>query len=113
MNGLIARADANAAAVQAFVDSRDWIENLAMNPATRSTTSVCLRFTDERISDGAAFAKSIAKRLDAEGVAFDIGGYRDAPPGLRIWCGGTVETSDIEALMPWIGWAFEAEIAAA
>lgn len=110
---LIARSEANAAAVQAFVDSRDWIENLAENPTTRSTTSVCLKFTDNRITDGAAFAKAVAKRLDVEGVAFDIGGYRDAPPGLRIWCGGTVETSDVEALMPWIGWAFEAEIAAA
>ncbi len=110
--GLIGRATANAAAVQAFVDRHDWIENLASDPATRSTTSVCLRFTDSRISDGASFAKSVAKRLADEVVAFDIGGYRDAPPGLRIWCGGTVEASDIEALMPWIGWAFEAEIAA-
>ena len=109
---MVARADANAAAVQSFVDRHDWIENLATEPATRSTTSVCLKFTDPRISDGAAFAKAVAKRLDAEGVAFDIGGYRDAPPGLRIWCGGTVETSDIEALMPWIGWAFESENAA-
>ncbi len=112
LTGLVARADANAAAVQSFVDRHDWIENLATEPATRSTTSVCLKFTDPRISDGAAFAKAVAKRLDAEGVAFDIGGYRDAPPGLRIWCGGTVETSDIEALMPWIGWAFESENAA-
>jgi phosphoserine aminotransferase len=112
LSGLIARADANAAAVQAFVDSRDWIENLAEDPATRSTTSVCLKFTDPRILDGAAFAKAVAKRLDVEGVAFDIGAYRDAPAGLRIWCGGTVETSDVDALMPWIGWAFEAEITA-
>jgi len=109
---LIARADANASAIQAFVDARDWIENLATDPATRSNTSVCLKFTDPRILDGAAFAKAVAKRLEKEGVAFDIGAYRDAPPGLRIWCGATVETADVEALMPWIEWAFEAEIAA-
>ncbi len=112
LKGLIARADANAAAVFEFCDRRDWIANLAEDPATRSNTSVCLRFTDPRISDGAAFAKAVAKRLDAEGVAFDIGAYRDAPPGLRIWCGGTVETTDLAALMPWLDWAFETEIAA-
>jgi phosphoserine aminotransferase len=78
----------------------------------RSNTSVCLKFTDDRIADGAAFAKAVVKRLEAEGVAHDIGAYRDAPPGLRIWCGGTVETADVAALMPWIEWAFEAEIAA-
>ncbi len=110
--GLIARADANAAAIWAFCDSHDWIANLAEDPATRSNTSVCLRFTDPRIADGAAFAKAVAKRLEAENVALDIGAYRDAPPGLRIWCGGTVETSDIEALLPWIDWAYHAEIAA-
>jgi len=108
---LIARADANAAAVADFVATRDWIANLAEDPATASTTSVCLKFTDPRISDGAAFAKAVAKRLETEGVAFDIGAYRDAPPGLRIWCGSTVETSDLRALMPWIEWAFQAEIA--
>ena len=93
-------------------DSRDWIANLAVDPATASNTSVCLKFTDDRITDGAAFAKAVAKRLEAEGVALDIGAYRDAPAGLRIWCGGTVETSDIEALMPWLEYAFEAEITA-
>jgi len=112
LKGLIARADANAQAIWEFCESRDWIANLAQDPATRSNTSVCLKFTDPRITDGAAFAKAVAKRLEAEGVALDIGAYRDAPPGLRIWCGGTVETSDIEALLPWIEWAFEAEIAA-
>ncbi|MEY3004101.1 MAG: hypothetical protein RLZZ491_1277 [Pseudomonadota bacterium] len=109
---LMARADANAQVIFDFCAARDWIDNLAVNPATRSNTSVCLTFTDPRISDGAAFAKAIAKRLEAEGVAFDIGAYRDAPPGLRIWCGATVETSDIAALLPWLDWAFETEIAA-
>ncbi|MBC7131774.1 MAG: phosphoserine transaminase [Roseovarius sp.] len=110
--GLKARADANLAAVADFVAGRDWLGFLAADPAIRSNTSVCLRFTDARITDGAGFAKAVAKRLEAEGVALDIGAYRDAPPGLRIWCGGTVETADVAALMPWIEWAFEAEIAA-
>ncbi len=112
LKGLIARADANTAAITAFVAENDWIEFLAVDPATRSNTSVCLKFTDARIRDGAGFAKAVAKRLESEGVAFDIGAYRDAPPGLRIWCGATVETSDIEALLPWLNWAFEAEISA-
>ncbi len=112
LKGLIARADANAKAIWEFCESRDWIANLANNPETWSNTSVCLKFTDERISDGAAFAKAVAKRLETEGVAFDVGAYRDAPAGLRIWCGATVETSDIEALLPWLDWAFAAEIEA-
>ena len=107
------RADANAAAVSAFVETHDWIENLATDLATQSTTSVCLKFNDARITDGAGFAKAVAKRLADENVALDVGAYRDAPPGLRIWCGGTVETSDIEAMLPWLAWAFEAEIATA
>ncbi len=111
LSALMARADANAAVIAEFCASRDWIENLASDPATRSNTSVCLKFTDPRIEDGAAFAKAIAQRLDKAGAAHDIGAYRDAPPGLRIWCGGTVETADIEALMPWIDWAFHSEIA--
>lgn len=110
--GLMARANANFAALDTFVAGVDWLENLADDPAIRSNTSVCLKFTDDRITDVAAFAKAIVKRLDNEGVAYDIGAYRDAPPGLRIWTGGTVETSDIEALGPWIEWAFNAEIAA-
>ncbi|MGV6849177.1 MAG: phosphoserine transaminase [Marinibacterium sp.] len=108
--GLIARAETNAAAIADFVASRDWIDNLAVDPATRSTTSVCLKFTDDRIQDGAAFAKAVARRLADEGVALDIGGYRDAPPGLRIWCGSTVETADIKAMLPWLEWAFQSEI---
>lgn len=110
LTGLIGRADANAKAIADFVDQHDWIDHLAVVPATRSTTSVCLKFTDARIADGAAFAKAVAKRLADENVALDIGAYRDAPPGLRIWCGGTVETSDISAMLPWLAWAFEAEI---
>ncbi|WP_039018516.1 phosphoserine transaminase [Halocynthiibacter namhaensis] len=111
LKGLIARADANSSAIESFCAANPWIENLANNKATRSNTSVCLKFTDARIKDGAAFAKAVAKRLETEGVAFDIGAYRDAPAGLRIWCGATVETNDIEALLPWITYAFEAEIA--
>jgi phosphoserine aminotransferase len=110
LEGLIARADASAQAVFDFCDAKPWIANLAEDPATRSNTSVCVKFTDDRIKDGAAFAKAVAKRLETEGVAFDIGAYRDAPPGLRIWCGGTVETADVQALLPWLDWAFNAEI---
>ena len=110
LKGLIARADANAKAIADFVETHDWIDFLAADPATRSNTSVCLKFTDGRIADGAAFAKAVAKRLADENVALDVGAYRDAPPGLRIWCGGTVETADIEAMLPWLAWAFEAEI---
>ena len=109
---LIARAEANARVIHDFTAANDWIANLAEDPATASTTSVCLKFTDPRIADGAGFAKAVARRLEAEGVAFDIGAYRDAPPGLRIWCGSTVETADVQALMPWIDWAYRAEIAA-
>lgn len=109
---LMARADANAQAIFDFCAARDWIANLAEDPATRSNTSVCLKFTDPRIADGAGFAKAVAKRLEAEGIALDIGAYRDAPAGLRIWCGATVETADIEAMLPWLDWAFQTEIAA-
>jgi phosphoserine aminotransferase len=110
--GLVARADANAKTVWDFCAARDWIANLAEDPATASTTSVCVKFTDPRITDGAAFAKAVAKRLEKEGVALDVGAYRDAPPGLRIWCGSTVEQADVAALMPWIEWAYQVEIAA-
>ncbi|RMH48040.1 MAG: phosphoserine transaminase [Alphaproteobacteria bacterium] len=106
---LIARTEANARVVRDFIADRDWIADLAEDPATASTTSVCLRFTDPAIADPAAFAKAVVKRLEAEGVALDIGAYRDAPAGLRIWCGATVEASDLEALMPWIEWAYRAE----
>lgn len=117
LDALIGRADANAGALDAWVAKTAWIDFLCEDPANRSNTSVCLKIIDPRITalpeDGqAAFAKALVKRLDKEGVALDIGGYRDAPPGLRIWCGSTVETSDVEALIPWLDWAFEAEVSA-
>ena len=106
---LKARADANAKAVWDFAEGSDFLANLAVDPDTRSNTSVCLRFTDPAVADDAAFAKAVAKRLEAEGVALDVASYRDAPPGLRIWCGATVETADVKALMPWVEWAYRAE----
>ncbi|OJY32307.1 MAG: phosphoserine aminotransferase [Rhodobacterales bacterium 65-51] len=112
LKGLIARSEGNARAIADFIADKDWIANLAVDPATASCTSVCLKFTDARIKDGAAFAKAVAKRLEKEGVALDAGAYRDAPPGLRIWCGATVETTDVAALMPWVEFTFAAEIAA-
>ncbi|CDX25123.1 phosphoserine aminotransferase [Mesorhizobium sp. ORS 3324] len=111
LEALIARADANAAVLDRFVEKSPWLGHLAVDPATRSNTSVCLSFTDGQVAaldaDGqATFAKGIVSALDKEGVAYDIGSYRDAPPGLRIWCGATVETPDLEALLPWLDWAF-------
>ena len=105
------RADANLAVLAEFVDKTPWVEFLAADPAARSNTSVCLKVVDPRVtglSDDAQadFAKKLAGLLEKEGVALDVGGYRDAPPGLRIWCGATVETSDLEALTPWLDWAF-------
>jgi phosphoserine aminotransferase len=90
------------------VQSADWIEHLAKDPAIRSNTSVCLQFAD-RLDDEAnrSRQKAIAKLLEAEDAAYDIGAYRDAPPGLRVWCGATVETTDIEKLGPWLDWAWE------
>jgi phosphoserine aminotransferase len=105
---LIARADANAAALERWVTQSSWIENLAADPAIRSNTSVCLQFADR--SDEVANKsrqKAIVKLLEGEDAAYDVGAYRDAPPGLRIWCGATVETADIEALTPWLDWAWE------
>ena len=100
--GLIARSDANAAALDRIVEQRDWLGHLAPDPASRSRTSVCLTVAgaDE------ALIKRMAALLEAEGAAYDIAGYRDAPPGLRIWCGATVDTGDIEALGPWLDWAY-------
>ena len=108
LDALIARADANAAALDRWVQSAPWIEHLAADPAIRSNTSVCLQFADRSDPDAnQARQKAIVKLLEAEQAAFDIGAYRDAPPGLRIWCGATVDTSDIEALGPWLDWAWE------
>ena len=106
---LIARADANAAALDRWVQSASWIEQLAADAAIRSNTSVCLQFADRSDEErNRRRQKAIAQLLDREGAAYDIGAYRDAPPGLRVWCGATVETSDIEALGPWLDWAWEA-----
>ncbi|HVL78526.1 MAG TPA: phosphoserine transaminase [Sphingomicrobium sp.] len=105
---LIARADASSAALDRWVQSAPWIEHLAREPAIRSNTSVCLQFADRSDSDvNQRRQKAMVKLLEAEDAAYDIGAYRDAPPGLRIWCGATVETSDIEALGPWLDWAWE------
>ena len=117
LDALVARADANAKVIFDYCDANPWLANLAEKPETRSNTSVCLTITDPAVTAlapdaQAAFAKAIVSRLDKEGVALDIGAYRDAPAGLRIWCGATVETADLEALMPWLGWAFDAEKAA-
>ena len=112
LNGLVARAKANAQVVWDFCAATPWLQNLAETAEIASTTSVCLKFADARITDGEAFAKAVAKRLEKAGVAYDIGAYRDAPAGLRIWCGSTVETADVAALMPWVDWAFHSEIAA-
>ena len=102
VSGTIARSEANLKVIEDFVASRDWISFLAKDPATRSNTSVCLslQLTDEQV-------KKLVKLLEAEGVAYDIGAYKDAPAGLRIWCGATVEASDLQALMPWIEWAVQ------
>jgi phosphoserine aminotransferase len=106
-----ARADANFAALQAWVDATPWVENLVADPAARSNTSVCLKIVDREVAalDEAAqrdFVKKLTKLLESEGVAYDIAGYRDAPPGLRVWCGTTVDTADVAALGPWLDWAF-------
>ena len=109
--GLIDRSQANLAAIKTWVDKRDWIEFLATDPATISSTSICLCIVDEWFSvqeedAQRSLIKSLVNKLESEGVALDIGGYRDAPPGLRIWGGGTIEVSDIEALLPWLDWAY-------
>ena len=108
---LMARADANLGVLDAWVAKTPWVAFLAEDQAIRSNTSVCLKVIDPAVEtlpeDGqAAFAKRLAQVLEKEGVALDIGGYRDAPPGLRIWCGATVEQEDLEALTPWLDWAF-------
>jgi phosphoserine aminotransferase len=117
LKGLMARADANAEVLFDWIARTPWVENLAVDPKTRSNTSVCLRIVDADIAalptpEQAAFVKGLVARLEAEGVAFDIGSYRDAPVGLRIWTGATVETADVAALTPWLDWAFAVEKAA-
>ncbi|MCD2180105.1 phosphoserine transaminase [Rhizobium sp. C1] len=114
LKALMARADANAKVIADFVAANEWIANLAKDPATASNTSVCLTIADKDVlaldADAqAAFAKGIVTLLDKEGVAYDIGAYRDAPSGLRIWAGATIETADMQALMPWLTWAFETQ----
>jgi phosphoserine aminotransferase len=114
LKALIARADANAKVIADWVAKTPWIDFLAASPSARSNTSVCLKVVDPTVSSlpadaQAAFAKALASLLEKEKVALDIGSYRDAPPGLRIWCGATVETSDLEALTPWLDFAFGEE----
>jgi phosphoserine aminotransferase len=112
LSAMRARADANLGVLADWVARTPWVDFLAADPATRSNTSVCLKVVDPRIAalpaDAQAdFAKTLASLLEKEGAALDVGGYRDAPPGLRIWCGATVETADVAALVPWLDWAFE------
>ncbi|MBR0552875.1 phosphoserine transaminase [Stakelama marina] len=107
-NELIARSTANATALDRIVEARDWLDHLPGDPAVRSNTSVCLKLvTDADADTQAAMVKKMASLLEAEDAAYDIAGYRDAPPGLRIWCGATVDTADVEALGPWLDWAWE------
>lgn len=110
-DALVARSDANAQVIADWVARTDWVDFLAKTPECRSNTSVCLSIVAPEVADlspdaQAAIAKKLATTLASEGVAFDIGSYRDAPPGLRIWAGATIERSDLEALMPWLDWAF-------
>ena len=114
LQGLMARANKNFAVLNDFVEKSDWLANLAIVPETRSNTSVCLSIKDTQVAAlpadaQAAFAKAIVALLEKEGVAFDIGAYRDAPSGLRIWTGATVETSDLQVLLPWLDWAFQTQ----
>jgi len=112
LEGLKQRSNANLKALAEWVAKTAWVEFLAESADIRSNTSVCIKVVDKRVTGLSAdaqadFAKKLASLLEKEGVALDAGGYRDAPPGLRIWCGATVDASDIEALTPWLDWAFE------
>jgi phosphoserine aminotransferase len=114
LKGTIARSDANAAVIADWVARTPWVDFLARVPETRSNTSVCLKVVDPEVAALSpelrdAFPRRMAARLAEEGVAYDIASYRDAPAGLRIWTGATVETADVEALMPWLDWAFACE----
>lgn len=102
IKAMIARADKNTAVIETFISQRDWVSNLAVDPATASTTSVCLSLDLEPDK-----VKEMIKLLADEEAAFDIGAYRDAPAGLRIWCGATVNSEDLEALIPWLDWAYD------
>ena len=111
LDALVARSEANLASIANWAERTSWVDFLARNPATRSSTSVCLRIVDPWFEDLGVDAQSAVPRriealLDAEGVAYDINGYRDAPPGLRIWAGATVETNDLVTLFPWLDWAY-------
>ncbi len=113
LDALIARADANAAIVDAWVENTAWIAHLTADPKVRSNTSVCLQFADRDVASLSldaqrSFAKTLVGKLEAAGAAYDIGAYRDAPPGLRIWCGATVEAGDVACLTDWLDWAFDA-----
>jgi phosphoserine aminotransferase len=111
LKALMARADANAGAIAAWVERTPWVDFLSHDPATRSNTSVCLKFVDPAVTAlpadvQAAFAKALAAAVEKEGAGYDIANYRDAPPGLRIWCGASVETADVKILTQWLDWAF-------
>jgi phosphoserine aminotransferase len=112
LTALQARANANAGVLAEWVARTPWVDFLVADPRIRSNTSVCLKVVDTRITtlpdpDQATFAKNLATILESEGVALDVASYRSAPPGLRIWCGSTIEQSDLQALTPWLDWAFE------
>lgn len=116
LDGLVKRADANTRALATFVKNTPWIDFLAVKPKTRSNTSVCLKFTHPKVvaldaAKQADFAKGVVSTLEKAGAGLDLGAYRDAPPGLRIWCGATVQTRDVKALIPWIEYAFATELA--
>jgi phosphoserine aminotransferase len=111
LDGLVARADANTKAIADWVKRTPWIDFLARDPAVRSNTSVCLKIVDPAVTKlsadaQGAFAKSLSALIEKEGAGYDLAYYRDAPPGLRIWCGATVEASDVAALTEWLDWAF-------
>lgn len=117
LKSLIGRADANTAAIAEWAERTPWVDFLAEDVDSRSNTSVCLKIVDPKVTalsddEQVAFAKKVADLLDKEGVAYDIAGYRDAPAGLRIWAGATIELADMQALMPWLDWAFSAQKAA-
>jgi phosphoserine aminotransferase len=111
LQAMYRRADENTAVLTRWAEKTPWIDFLAEDSKTRSNTGVCLKIVDSRVTSlpaagQAEFAKKLSDLLEKEGVALDAAAYRDAPPGLRIWCGGAVEVSDLEALTPWLDWAF-------